>query len=802
MKKFIVILLVSACGNLMAADFASGSGTRSDPYIITKSEHLSYLAEKVKDSGWSYDKYFRLEANILLWLEEQPIGISETAPFQGVFDGGGNVIQNFWHERKYADNTVIGLFGYTSGAEITNLTIEGGRLSNEQGTYIGALIGNASKTVVTNCSVKNMEIIVNGDATGGLIGYGSEVTVTNCHTIGGTITGSSYVGGLIGKMEEPLWGTKGSTISNCSSSCLITGVRNVGGFIGAVETTSAFPIEISGCCATGSVLGFTDIVGGFVGACHFNNTSISNCYATGSATGASRSGSKEIGGFIGYNRAKQIDRCYSSGSVTGTENIGGFCGSSVSSAITCCYAVGAVEGKLIIDHDGTPKDVRVGGFTGFYSGGEIKKCFAAGAVITPNLLSASNIFSGAFVGFAGNTNLITNCYFDKQTTGLLSADGFSMDGLTGVQASITSALTPSTTQPLPGFTPSTDWVFRSGYYPQLNVFANQSATSETRSWSALSAVPFKLANDTELCSNLKTVVTLINQTPAGNAVTWLTEPLEDVTVLNNATVYAKGSETWRTLTLRSGNMERNVKFRSTIGMTVAEIQNVVINYETFYLDDDHFTHLIQCGLPDISVFVEINLSPYSDCSPGSPILLHANTLQEVTVISLDKTTKTYYFLAEKHLPKDIYVQRWDDVIAINNNFNTNGGYIISAYEWLKNNEPMPNENKGYIRITEPASYKAKVVTQHGKLSVCPMDIPKMPVLATVYPNPAVDVVTLEFDATGAFNITITDIAGMVLKRETATGRTAQIDISSHPAGVYLLTIDDGKRQNAFRIVKN
>ena len=63
-------------------------------------------------------------------------------------------------------------------------------------------------------------------------------------------------------------------------------------------------------------------------------------------------------------------------------------------------------------------------------------------------------------------------------------------------------------------------------------------------------------------------------------------------------------------------------------------------------------------------------------------------------------------------------------------------------------------------------------------------------------------ITLEFEAESNYIVTFADINGKALLRESLTGQTAQIDISSYPAGVYLLTIDDGKRQNTVRVVRN
>ena len=72
----------------------------------------------------------------------------------------------------------------------------------------------------------------------------------------------------------------------------------------------------------------------------------------------------------------------------------------------------------------------------------------------------------------------------------------------------------------------------------------------------------------------------------------------------------------------------------------------------------------------------------------------------------------------------------------------------------------------------------------------------------VYPNPTSDAITLELDATGTYNLTISDMSGKILLRQTVSDQITRLDLSAYPAGVHLLTIDDGKRQTSTRIVKN
>ena len=71
----------------------------------------------------------------------------------------------------------------------------------------------------------------------------------------------------------------------------------------------------------------------------------------------------------------------------------------------------------------------------------------------------------------------------------------------------------------------------------------------------------------------------------------------------------------------------------------------------------------------------------------------------------------------------------------------------------------------------------------------------------VYPNPTEGLFTLQFETEGEYNVTINDLSGKLVLRQTVSGLSIQMDIISYPAGVYLLTVDNGKQQSTKRVVK-
>jgi len=71
----------------------------------------------------------------------------------------------------------------------------------------------------------------------------------------------------------------------------------------------------------------------------------------------------------------------------------------------------------------------------------------------------------------------------------------------------------------------------------------------------------------------------------------------------------------------------------------------------------------------------------------------------------------------------------------------------------------------------------------------------------MYPNPTDGVFTLEFDEGSNYHVTVTDMTGKALLSQSVGEQISQMDISSFPVGVYLLLIDNGKKQTVTKIVK-
>ena len=249
---------------------ASGTGSESDPYLITSFENLQWITD-----DWNrWNLHYRQTANINAAITAsdcypadepgkgwKPIG-NWSHLFTGHYDGGDYIIDSLTINRS--SETEVGLFGIASGADIENIRLH----------HVS---------------------ITGGNYTGGLIGWALDNnTITRCH-VSGEVQGGASVGGLAGICSN------GSIVAYCYSDASITGVDYTGGFLGHNMITAAGqPLPfVHDCYSRGNVV-FNNLqdwrIGGFIGENY--NGNVERCYSTGSLTNLAAT-SPTNKGFIG-----------------------------------------------------------------------------------------------------------------------------------------------------------------------------------------------------------------------------------------------------------------------------------------------------------------------------------------------------------------------------------------------------------------------------------------------------------------------------------------------------------------------
>ena len=139
-----------------------------------------------------------------------------SAPFTGTIDGQMNTISGLNHS----------LVAYANGAIIKNVILDNVSISGNENGNAGAICGEAiGDTRIYNCGVLATDSEVKTNESGYTL-------ITNCSS---TISGSNYVGGIVGLLDG------NSRVINCFSYANITGGNYVGGIVGYnnVATTSA-----------------------------------------------------------------------------------------------------------------------------------------------------------------------------------------------------------------------------------------------------------------------------------------------------------------------------------------------------------------------------------------------------------------------------------------------------------------------------------------------------------------------------------------------------------------------------------
>lgn len=326
-------------------------------------QRMRDLSMQAANGTYAPDSIQAIQAEIEQRLKEIK-RVVESAEFNGkkLFDNGEDlyVSGNFISEVVQLSEEDAVAQGYTvikTADDLNNIR------NNMSGKYI--LMGDIDLSGI------NWEPI--GDSTNPFKGVlnGNGFVIRNLH-----IDSNKNFAGLFGYTCED-----GSAIKNLGLEDVnIKGVNNVGGIIGMV----------------------------------YANTSITNCYVTGSV-----SGGNNVGGVVGFTQfIGPIKDVYADVDVKGNNSVGGLVG-MLKSNITNSYALGTVNGN-----DG------VGGIGGHIQGAIINNCYS-------NNLITGNNNTGAIVGTSVTyiSSTIKNSYYNQDKTGSLPVVGDkSLDsgGATGV----------------------------------------------------------------------------------------------------------------------------------------------------------------------------------------------------------------------------------------------------------------------------------------------------------------------------------------------------------------------------------
>lgn len=202
------------------ADFASGSGTKNDPYTIKYASDLDHLAT-FANNGQNYSGVYFVLSNDIAYSHNSYWNFAENEnnytaigtydnPFRGTFDGAGYTISGIRIYKKYTTSNKSymdqGLFGYVGeGGTVKRVNLADTRITAY--TSGGGIAGRVYKSTIEDCSVGNdvwIHAVENGASDqGGIVGCSQSGTVRRCISratlaINSGLTSCKMFGGIVG----------------------------------------------------------------------------------------------------------------------------------------------------------------------------------------------------------------------------------------------------------------------------------------------------------------------------------------------------------------------------------------------------------------------------------------------------------------------------------------------------------------------------------------------------------------------------------------------------------------------------
>lgn len=237
--------------------------TVGQTYVINSADDLKKLQDMTNSGKSTQGVNFVLGANIdMSGITWTGIGNSAANAFKGTFDGNGYTISNLTGTNAGLFKNIIGnrtssseaTYGIVKNVKVTGLNItgtgvgeKGGIAGIAQNAYIencytegsiqganwsAGMIGHNKGSAVIN-STANVNVSTSGTCVGGFIGHDSSGYLVNCVSYG-SVSGSGYVGGLIGHEQSNGQGR----IEKCSTLSTVTSSNNStkGAFIGVIDS--------------------------------------------------------------------------------------------------------------------------------------------------------------------------------------------------------------------------------------------------------------------------------------------------------------------------------------------------------------------------------------------------------------------------------------------------------------------------------------------------------------------------------------------------------------------------------------
>ena len=296
-----------------AGVFYNGDGSLGSPYGVC---NCTMLQDIENDLNVHYAQLSPIDcSDTINWNTGD--GWSPISTFTGSFDGGNYNITDLYISSSTGSK---GLFGSSTGANFSNMQILNATFSGSS-NGMGFLTANAIDVNITNVDVSG-SFVASGQVfrVGGLVGRltSGSLDIINSNTLVNFSGQNAQVAGILGRSLNP------STlfINQSSSRGVIEAEQNVGGFLGAIESTTTIDQSFSNVNLSHTGAAGGSEFGPFIGSFFFGTRTISNSYSWGDVLGAT--GSKDCAGLIveGFSGTDTVSNFYSISDITTNCNTG------------------------------------------------------------------------------------------------------------------------------------------------------------------------------------------------------------------------------------------------------------------------------------------------------------------------------------------------------------------------------------------------------------------------------------------------------------------------------------------------
>ena len=140
---------------------------------------------------------------------------------------------------------ICGVLNYgSSGTSVISCKVSGGSVSGQY--YTGGIVGQASSSHVTECTVTDCTVQGlkegRGSAVGGIVGLYNSGSMQACMFLDGSVTGKAdFAGGIVGKL---IGNTK---VAVCGNTGTVSGTGTVGGICGYYELKTTTKPVLASC---------------------------------------------------------------------------------------------------------------------------------------------------------------------------------------------------------------------------------------------------------------------------------------------------------------------------------------------------------------------------------------------------------------------------------------------------------------------------------------------------------------------------------------------------------------------------